>query len=237
MGTFHCNHCGKAIFRSEDIIERINLWDLKEYQAECYAIKQAVDMESLRRYDASLHEGWYCCRFIMMRMIADKFGTGDQLLVYVDSVTEVPDGQQMKANADSAHQIKLSAVDFDHVIYQPETSGLKDQLAVVKLGAIWCPPCRLMDKVITSIQMNGGLPHVQFFEVDIDEDQALASRWNNMSIPYTLFFYNGQQIRVQSSTLTVVDGGVIGGLLEEQLMALSQLLLAEARKGNALISI
>ena len=30
----------------------------------------------LTRYDASLHEGWYCCRFIVMRMVVDKFGTG-----------------------------------------------------------------------------------------------------------------------------------------------------------------
>ncbi|WNR42702.1 thioredoxin family protein [Paenibacillus roseipurpureus] len=152
MSAFHCKHCGKAIFRKESIIEEVNLWDLTEYQAHCYAITEAIELESFRRYDASLHEGWYCCRFIMMRMIVDKFGTGDKLLVYADSVVEVKDGEPVPKQQGPSHQIKLGKIDFDQVVHHPEAANLQDKLLVVKLGAIWCPPCRLMDRVIDSLK-------------------------------------------------------------------------------------
>ena len=234
---FHCSNCGKAIFREEDLIEKINLWDLTEYQADCYAIRRAIDPDSFRRYDASLHEGWYCCRFIMMRMIVDKFGTGNQLLVYSDSVTEVQEGMPVPKQSNHNHQIKLGRHDFESVLYHPDAAGLQDKLLIAKLGAIWCPPCRLMDQVIERIKVSNDLPNVEFFEVDIDEEHEIASSWRNQSIPFFLFFYNGRQLKIHSSKFPVVDGGIVGAILEEQLRSLIQVLLFQSKQGNHMVHI
>lgn len=45
MSTFHCKQCCRAIFRAADILEKVNLWDLGEYQAECYAISRGIDLD------------------------------------------------------------------------------------------------------------------------------------------------------------------------------------------------
>ena len=44
MSTFHCKRCSRAIFKFGDIIEKINLWDMGEYQAECYAVSRVIDL-------------------------------------------------------------------------------------------------------------------------------------------------------------------------------------------------
>lgn len=216
MNTFHCKHCGRAIFHADDILETPMLWDLGEYQAEAYAIRRAIAPEGLRRYDVSLHEGWYCCRFIMMRMTHDKFGTGDQLLVYKDDVIEVAQGAEPPTGTPRA-AVQLTGRDHDAVIASPDARG---KLLVVKHGATWCPPCRLMDAVIERIVASGDLPDVQFFELDIDREQAFAGRFRNQSIPYTRFYYNGHPVPVSLPGHPSLDGGILGGLGSSELVAL-----------------
>ncbi|HEY9854270.1 MAG TPA: thioredoxin family protein [Stenomitos sp.] len=225
MSTFHCKHCGRAIFHAHDVLERRNLWDLGDYQAEAYAIREAIEPATLRRYDVSLHEGWYCCRFVMMRMTVDKFGTGDQLLVYKDAVVEVKPGETPPT---AAHRgaIRLTARDHDAVIASPESRG---QLLVVKHGAIWCPPCRLMDAVIERLVEANELPEVRFFDLDIDENQEFAARFRNQSIPYTRFYYDGRQIPVTLPGHPSIDGGLLGGLQQAELVAVCRDVLATAR--------
>ncbi len=228
---FCCRKCGRAIFRSGQIIKEVNLWDLGEYQAKCYMISEAIEIESLRRYDCSLHQGWYCCRFILMRMVVDKFGTGNNLLVYSDSVIETPEGTSLKPVLHASPQIRLTKRDFDTVT----TSPLADRLIVVKFGAIWCPPCRLMDKVFEQIFDEKILPDVSFFEVDIDEERELASRFHNSGVPYLLFFYKGRPVSVVSQTVSVVEGGVQGGMQKKNLEALCRHLLDRARAGETTV--
>lgn len=229
MSTFHCKRCGRAIFRAADILEKVNLWDLGEYQAECYALSRAIDLDGLTRYDASLHEGWYCCRFIVMRMVVDKFGTGDKLLVYADSVMEVPEGQAPRREVEDKGQIRLTAHDFHRVLTAPSNW---DKLLVVKFGAIWCPPCRLMDQVIGRISRSGRLPDVRFFEVDIDEEHALAERWDVQSIPFIAAFHRGQQLPFPGGRgAHVMDGALVGGVSEARLVSLCVQALEAARSG------
>ena len=229
---YYCKSCGRGIFHSDHLIKKVTLWDLGDYKAECYMIRQAIQIETLRRYDCSLHAGWYCCRFILMRMVVDKFGTGNNLLVYVDSVTGAPEGEIPKPFSPPSSQIQLTQKDFDAVT----TSSQSDHLMVVKLGAEWCPPCRLMDTVIHKIDQEKSLPGVDFFEVNVDAERELAARFNNQGIPYILFFYRGAQIVVESKTLSIVDGGIVGGLRRKILETLCRHLLEEARKGEKRVS-
>jgi thiol-disulfide isomerase/thioredoxin len=224
---FHCNSCGRAIFTSDDLERRVTLWDLKEYRADAYVIRRAIDEGSLSRYDVSLHEGWYCCRFIMMRMVVDKFGTGDALLVYADSVTEVQEGQTPPRHSENKGQLKLSRRDFQSVTQAADS----DQLRVVKFGAIWCPPCRLVDSVLTRIQSKGGLKDVRFFEVDIDEEQELGARWAVRSVPFLVFFYRGRQLELAGDRLPLVNGVWVGGATQAQIETLCAAALKQARSG------
>lgn len=226
MSTFHCTSCGRALFRSEDILRRVTLSHFEGHRAECYAIRGALDEGSLRRYDVSLHEGWYCCRFIMMRMLVDKFGTGDDLLVYCDSVIEVADGQQPPAPGSRRNAVKLGRRDHDAIISAPAN---QDSLLVVKHGAIWCPPCRHMDAVISRVLERDKLPGVQFFELDIDEEPELAGRFHSRAIPFFVFYFGGEQVKVDGRGAQVVDGGIVGALPEQALVTLCQSMLTRLR--------
>jgi len=226
MSTFHCTSCGRAIFRSEDILRRVTLSRFEGHQAECYAIRAAIDEGSLRRYDVSLHEGWYCCRFIMMRMVVDKFGTGDDLIVYSDSVVEVADGQVPPAPTSKRSAVKLGERDHDAVISAPAN---QDTLLVVKHGAIWCPPCRHMDTIISRIIERNALPDVRFFELDVDEEPEIAARFNSRAIPFFVFYYGGAQVRVDLRGAQCVDGGLMGAIPEQALVSLCQTLVARLR--------
>lgn len=230
MSTFHCRQCHRPIFHSQHLLGKQVLWDLTDYQAECYLISEAIEMDALKRYDCSLHEGWYCCQFIMMRMTTDKFATGNHLLVYTDSVLEVPEGETLPPPAHTSNDaIRLTHRDFDAVIYNPEWESKPDTLLVVKFGAIWCPPCRLMDKVFARIRENGRLPWVNFFEVDIDEEPELASRWHFQSIPFTLFFHRGRLVELTDPQYEICDGGLLGGLTEGEFVRLCQSIREETK--------
>lgn len=229
MSTFHCTHCGRAIFHRNALIDTVNLWDLTEYQATCYAIREAIEPEKLIRYDTSLHEGWYCCRFILMRMVVDKFGTGSNLLVYTDSVVEVPEGAQPPLHQQTYGQISLTAQDYHGVI---QARQALDQLTVVKYGAIWCPPCRLLDRVIDQLVGAKKLPEVTFFSVDVDEESGLFAQWHAQSIPFLIFYYQGKQLQIVSRQHPTVDGGIIGGLLANQVASLCNTALQQARAGH-----
>jgi len=220
-------------------VKTVELWDLDEYNAKAHCIKSVVDMDKLKRYDCSLHQGWYCCRFIVMRMVVDKFGTGASLLVYSDSVIKSTDvSKEQEAKTSKAHkgQTKLGGRDFDSVI---ASSVMKDKLLIVKLGAIWCPPCRLMDSVIDIILKENKLDADKnvFFEVDIDEEKKLARRWNNEGIPFVLFYHNGKHIPVQCTTQTwagrIIDGGLVGGMKQKELLSVIERVWAAVQASQA----
>jgi len=233
-GTFHCKRCGRAIFARSAILDRVNLWDLREYQAEAYAISELIDPDGLRRYDVSLHEGWYCCQFIAMRMVVDKFGTGDKLLVYADAVVEALAGASPPVGLEDKGQVRLTARDFDGVLGSP---SLQDELLVVKFGAIWCPPCRLMDAVIGRIGQDGSLPGVRFFEVDVDHEPELAARFDIRSIPFLAFFHRGRRLHLTSDRLPTADGALTGGQGRAVLERVCVTALSRARGGSSILRV
>lgn len=233
MSQFHCTQCGRAIFRKEDIVRKAELWDLGEYRAEAYVIRKALAIEGLTRYDVSLHEGWYCCRFIMMRMTVDKFGTGRELLVYTDSVVEVPEGATPPKAKQDKGQIALTARDYREVTENP--AG--DELRVVKFGAIWCPPCRLVDSVIQKLSKSGGLPNTRFFEVDVDTEPTLGGMFPIQSIPYLAFYQGGRWLRLVSSVGNVQEGVWVGGINAASLRTLCAHVREQATVGRQVIEV
>lgn len=62
-------------------------------------------------------------------------------------------------------------------------------LRLVKVGAEWCGPCKLLERVLGEIQP---IDNVVFAEVDMDEaDEEIATKNNVRNIPTVLFFKNG----------------------------------------------
>lgn len=214
---YACRSCGTFLFDADEVLERRPLWDLGEEKNEVFVLASASGLSSLRRYDASLHQGWYCCRFAIMRMVVDKFGTGDHLLAYVDDVARVEPGDAPKKDgAFHSGQTRISANEVDDVLYRDHG----DFLSVLKLGATWCPPCRMMDKVIAAVSEDGDLPDVRFYEADVDAEPALAERFAVQSLPTFLFFHRGKELRTPPA---------YGALERRALVTLADATLAAAR--------
>lgn len=62
-------------------------------------------------------------------------------------------------------------------------------IRIVKLGADWCSPCRIMKPTISKLQekYTDDL-NVQIEDIDIDKDSTLAQEHGVRSIPTTLIF-------------------------------------------------
>jgi thioredoxin 1 len=224
-----CRRCGQVLFRADEVVGTRPLWDLGEERNEVYLLRSASGLADLRRYDASLHEGWYCCRFALMRMTTDKFGTGKHLLAYTGDVALVRAGERPQPSGDVHRgQVRVTSRDFPDVVER----DAGDHLSVVKLGATWCPPCRLMDSVITRLDEAGALPDVRFFEADVDSEQELGARFEVRSLPTFRFWYRGEPLEVSSRRLPSVDGAIVGGLRSGSLAEVTTAVLAAARQGH-----
>lgn len=205
MKTYCCKKCKKPIFDETQIIHKKIIWDFVDYSAECYLLSDFLDKNSFRRYDTSLHEGWYCCSFIVMKMVYDKFDTQNTFLVYTDSVEEI------NQNSSEVKQVeKLRAENFNEAILDSNSDSIK----IVKFGAIWCPPCRMMDQVFKSIQNKRLIENVEFYEVDIDEEIEFSEQFKINSIPFTFFYRNGSLLELSALGFHTKNGAIVGGLSE-----------------------
>jgi len=82
--------------------------------------------------------------------------------------------------------LKLTAKDFDAAI----TSGR----VLVDFWASWCMPCKMLAPVIDELaaKYEG---KVTVAKVDIDAEDALATRFGVMSIPTVVLFENGLEVK------------------------------------------
>ncbi|RJS62422.1 thioredoxin [Bacillus sp. PK3_68] len=71
---------------------------------------------------------------------------------------------------------------FDEVVSSNE-------VAVIKFGAPWCGPCKMIAPVLDSLSTS--MENVSFGDVNIDENGMLAEKFNIMSVPTILIFKNG----------------------------------------------
>ena len=68
----------------------------------------------------------------------------------------------------------------------------KENLHVVKLGAKWCGPCRVMDSTLKSLDNNKiGDTLFGIVDIDIEDCEEIAMSYRVRSIPFTLFFKDG----------------------------------------------
>lgn len=79
---------------------------------------------------------------------------------------------------------------------QPEWEALlakakeSGKLAVVDFTASWCGPCRAIAPYFTELAKNN--PSVIFLKVDVDELNAVASKWDINAMPTFVFLKGGE---------------------------------------------
>ena len=79
----------------------------------------------------------------------------------------------------------MNEIDFDELINA-------DNLTVVDFSATWCMPCRMLKPILERVTER--FEDVDFFEVDIDENEEIAKRYRIFSVPTLVCFRNGKKI-------------------------------------------
>jgi thioredoxin 1 len=93
-----------------------------------------------------------------------------------------------------------------------ETEVLKaNETVVVDFWAPWCGPCKMLAPVLDELAREQG-GRVKIGKVNVDENQALAQRYNVQSIP-TLLYFRGGEVRHQAVGL--ISKKVILSALEQ----------------------
>ena len=74
-----------------------------------------------------------------------------------------------------------------------KTQVVNDPVAVVDFSATWCGPCRMLAPVLEEIseQLDG---KAKFYNVDVDDDSALAAGFGITSVPTVLLLKNGKVV-------------------------------------------
>ncbi len=62
---------------------------------------------------------------------------------------------------------------------------------VVKFGASWCPPCRMMEPVLDQLESSG---RVAVVRIDVDKYRELARNYHVGSIPDVFLFNHGKVV-------------------------------------------
>ena len=81
---------------------------------------------------------------------------------------------------------------------------------LVDFWATWCGPCRMQAPILDAFEAEMGAS-VKVGKVDVDEEPAIAQRFNIFSIPTIIVFRDGQEV---VRTVGVTDLGGLKRLVE-----------------------
>ena len=80
--------------------------------------------------------------------------------------------------------IDVTDATFDVEVLESETP------VVVDFWAPWCGPCRVVSPILE--ELNGERDDLRVVKVNVDENQAIAARYEILSIPTMILFKNGE---------------------------------------------
>ena len=79
----------------------------------------------------------------------------------------------------------VTELDFDEII-----GG--DTLTIIDFSATWCMPCRLLAPILEEVADEK--TDVNFFNLDIDENEEIAKRYRIFSVPTLMAFKKGKVV-------------------------------------------
>lgn len=68
----------------------------------------------------------------------------------------------------------------------------KENVVVLKYYGTWCGPCKMLSPVLEKVSEE--IPGVDFGNIDVDKNNALAAKHNVRSIPTLLVLKNGEVV-------------------------------------------
>ncbi|MBR4576239.1 MAG: thioredoxin [Clostridia bacterium] len=74
-----------------------------------------------------------------------------------------------------------------------QTKVVNDDVAVVDFSATWCGPCKMLAPVLEQISEELG-GKANFYNVDVDDDGALAAGFGISSVPTVLILKKGKVV-------------------------------------------
>lgn len=86
----------------------------------------------------------------------------------------------------------ITTNEFDQII-------LSEKRVIVDFGAEWCSPCRMLHPILQSIEDSN--EEIAVFQVDVDEETELASRFGIRNIPTLLYYRDGELINKSVGSL------------------------------------
>lgn len=89
-----------------------------------------------------------------------------------------------------------------------------DKPVIIKFFADWCPDCKRMDMFIGEVMED--FNQYEWYEINSDEVNGIAEKYEIMGIPSILIFQNGEKLAHQHSADTKTPDSV-SGFLQEQL--------------------
>jgi len=65
-------------------------------------------------------------------------------------------------------------------------------LCAVKFGAEWCGPCKMLEPKLN--KLGEEYPDVNFVSINVDDDPALAKKFQIRSLPTVILLNNGDEV-------------------------------------------
>ncbi len=78
--------------------------------------------------------------------------------------------------------------------------GKGEDVKVIKFYADWCPPCQAMKPEYEKVRKL--YPHVEFYEVDWDENREKAEQFGIDGVPHVIKLTNKSRIKRQSGYMS-----------------------------------
>lgn len=85
--------------------------------------------------------------------------------------------------------IELNENDFDEKT---------KQTCLVDFFATWCPPCQMLTPIVEKVSEDYK-DKLKFYKINIDQNSAIAEKFEIMYVPTLILFKNGEAINKESS--------------------------------------